>query len=63
MKLCALMIFGLGLICAEPHKDKTAIDTSCQAFEPILWSRHDTEETIRRAKEHNAAWEQLCAEQ
>lgn len=62
MKLCALMIFGLGLICVEPQKDKTAIDTSCQAFEPIRWSRQDTEETIRRAKEHNAAWEQLCAE-
>lgn len=25
---------------------------SCDAFEPIRWSRHDTDETIRQAKEH-----------
>ena len=62
MKLCAVMIFGLGLLCAEPQEDKTVIDTSCRAFEPINWSRHDTEETIRRAKEHNAVWARLCAE-
>jgi hypothetical protein len=35
-------------------------DVSCHAFEPIRWSRHDTDETIRQAKEHNAAWSALC---
>jgi hypothetical protein len=29
---------------------------ACSAFEPIRWSKKDTEETIRQVKEHNAAW-------
>jgi hypothetical protein len=33
---------------------------SCAAFQPIRWSRRDTDETIRQAKEHNAAWKALC---
>jgi hypothetical protein len=32
----------------------------CSAFEPIRWSKKDTDETIRQAKEHNAAWAALC---
>lgn len=35
-------------------------DVSCTAFEPIRWSRRDTDATIRAAKEHNAAWDALC---
>lgn len=35
-------------------------DVSCAAFEPLHWSRRDTDETIRQAKEHNAAWDALC---
>ncbi len=35
-------------------------DVSCAAFEPIRWSRRDTDATIRAAKEHNAAWDALC---
>jgi hypothetical protein len=35
-------------------------DVSCAAFEPIRWSKRDTDETIRQAKEHNAAWTALC---
>lgn len=34
---------------------------ACSAFEPIRWSARDTEETIRQVKEHNAAWEAVCA--
>jgi hypothetical protein len=30
------------------------------AFEPIRWSNKDTDDTIRRAKEHNAAWAVIC---
>lgn len=33
---------------------------ACSAFEPIRWSKKDTDETIRQVKEHNAAWEALC---
>jgi len=34
---------------------------ACSAFEPIRWSVKDTDETIRRVKEHNAAWKAVCA--
>lgn len=33
---------------------------ACSAFEPIRWSRRDTDATIRAAKEHNAAWNAVC---
>lgn len=33
---------------------------ACSAFEPIRWSKADTDATIRQAKEHNAAWAALC---
>jgi hypothetical protein len=33
---------------------------ACSAFEPIRWSKKDTDNTIRQAKEHNAAWAVLC---
>ena len=50
---------GAGLICDEPD-DPAVIDTSCEAFEPIRYSRTDTEETRRQIREHNAAWDALC---
>jgi hypothetical protein len=34
---------------------------ACSAFEPIRWSSWDTDETIRKVKEHNAAWKAICA--
>jgi hypothetical protein len=37
-----------------------ATDVSCEAFEPILWSQEDTDETIRQIREHNAVWVALC---
>ena len=33
---------------------------ACSAFEPIRWSKKDTNDTIRQAKEHNAAWASIC---
>jgi hypothetical protein len=33
---------------------------ACSAFEPIRWSSRDTDDTIRQAKEHNAAWVAVC---
>ena len=33
----------------------------CAAFEPIRWSAKNTDETIRQAKEHNAAWAVVCS--
>jgi len=35
-------------------------DTSCLAYEPIRYSRKDSEETRRQIIEHNAAWDALC---
>lgn len=32
----------------------------CQIAKPIYWSAEDTDETIRQAKSHNAAWKALC---
>jgi hypothetical protein len=36
---------------------------TCSAFEPIRWSSKDTDDTIRQAKEHNAVWASICAQQ
>jgi hypothetical protein len=33
---------------------------ACSAFEPIRWSKKDTEETIWQVKEHNAVWAAMC---
>ncbi|WP_280950367.1 MULTISPECIES: hypothetical protein [Rhodomicrobium] len=38
-------------------------DTSCLAYEPIRYSRTDTEETRRQIIEHNAVWDALCKTQ
>lgn len=32
----------------------------CAAAEPLRWSRNDTPETVRQAKEHNAVGKELC---
>lgn len=33
---------------------------ACSAFEPIQWSKKDTDKTVRQVKEHNAAWKAVC---
>jgi hypothetical protein len=33
---------------------------ACSTFEPILWSKTDTDETIRQVKGHNAARKAVC---
>jgi hypothetical protein len=33
---------------------------ACSAFEPIRWSKKDTDGTIRQIKGHNAAWKATC---
>lgn len=56
-----LYIAGTGgsVLCEEPVR-KAIIDTACQAFEPIRYSRSDTDETKRAIRGHNAAWDALC---
>lgn len=50
---------GASLLCAEPA-EQAVIDTACTAFEPVRYSRNDTDETKRAVREHNAAWDALC---
>ena len=64
-QICLLdfQLFGVGasIFChGASDADSIVIDTSCLAFEPIRYSRTDTEETRRRVREHNAAWDKLC---
>jgi hypothetical protein len=33
---------------------------ACAAFQPIAWSVHDTDATIRQVKLHNASFAALC---
>ena len=49
------------MLCDEPA-DPAVVDTSCQVFEPIHYSRTDTDETRQHIREHNAAWDALCNE-
>lgn len=51
-----LMLPGCATMTASVGTDAVA----CSAFEPIRWSKKDTDETIRQVKEHNAAWLALC---
>lgn len=37
-------------------------DVGCDAFVPLTWSKTDTIGTARGVREHNAAWNALCAE-
>lgn len=36
------------------------VNVACQAFKPLSWSSKDTDQTIREAKAHNAAWVAIC---
>jgi hypothetical protein len=36
---------------------------ACSAFEPIRWSKKDSDDSIRQVKEHNAAWKAICTEE
>lgn len=36
------------------------VNVACQSFRPLSWSSKDTDQTIREAKAHNAAWVALC---
>jgi hypothetical protein len=51
---------GAGVLCEQLPARAGAVDTACRAYVPIRYSRHDTAETIRQAREHNAAWDALC---
>ena len=49
--------------CATTTASVGTDPVACLAFEPIRWLSKDTDETIRQAKEHNAAWTAIRAPQ
>jgi hypothetical protein len=51
-----LILAGCATMTASVGTDAVA----CSAFEPIRWSKKDTDDTIRQAKGHNAAWTAIC---
>jgi hypothetical protein len=50
---------GGSVLCEQPAQ-KAIVDTACSAFEPIRYSRNDTDDTKRQIRAHNAAWDALC---
>ncbi len=58
----ALLLVPLPILtgCATTTASVGTDAVACSAFEPIRWSKRDTEETIRQVKEHNAAWKTVC---
>mgnify|MGYP001554172848 CR=1 FL=1 len=42
-----------------PGRD-ASVGEFCEIAKPILWSAHDTSETIKQVKEHNAKGKALC---
>ncbi len=46
--------------CATTTASVATYAVACSAFDPIWWSSRNTDETIRQAKEHNAAWASIC---
>lgn len=35
-------------------------DWYCHAFQPITWSKSDTDQTIQQISAHNSVWDALC---
>jgi hypothetical protein len=58
----ALLLMPLLILagCATTTASVGTDAVACSAFEPIRWSRKDTDETIRHVKVHNAAWTAIC---
>jgi hypothetical protein len=60
LKRLALLAVLLPLAACKTTIPISVTDTSCLAYEPIRYSRKDSEETRRQIIEHNAAWDALC---
>ena len=62
-RFCAAELYlggtGGAVLCEQPAQ-AAVVDTACQAFEPIRYSREDTPETIKAIRAHNAVWDSLC---
>lgn len=61
----ALLGLGLLMLTLTGCMTTTAsvvTDSSCDVFQPILWSQLDTAETVQQVVEHNAVYSELCVE-
>ena len=56
LPMSLLILPGCATMTASVGTDAVA----CSAFEPIRWSKKDTDDTIRQIKKHNAAWNTIC---
>lgn len=57
-----LMLLGLTSCVHTTHSSDPShvLDVACQAFQPITWSKQDTDDTLRQVKAHNAVYLTLC---
>lgn len=46
----------------EERAGDLAVIVACTSFKPITYSRDDTVETVRQAREHNARWTSICGQ-
>ena len=58
LKLAPILL--LTLTSCETPMATVGTDAFCSIAKPITWSVHDTDETIREVKEHNAVYTKLC---
>lgn len=56
LTLLCLILMG----CQTTGSVATSSTVACQAFKPIYWSKLDTVDTAKQAREHNAVWKALC---
>lgn len=64
-RLCALTLPLVLTACATTTASVAPTEpppkpSACAVFSPIYWSAKDTDDTIKQAKAHNAAWKALC---
>lgn len=58
----ALLLMPLLILagCATTTASVGIDPVACSAFEPIRWSKKDSDGTVRQIKQHNAAWLAVC---
>ena len=63
LRLLALMLMLLPTAACATLGSGTEVhwlDTSCQAFKALTYSKHDTPETIAEVRAHNRVYDRLC---
>lgn len=59
-----VVLSGMILTACETIPTTETTRVACESFEPISYSaKHDTAETAKQVRAHNAAWAELCGNQ